>query len=310
MASILLVENDDIGLAIYESLQAAGHGVIWAKNYVDATREIMEETDFGIALINLNLMSIDGFLDGRGYDLLEALDKEHPHIPKIVLTAFREHPRYPGEHAEMLSDLQVQYSLRHIGIKGSRKFFRNLITIIEKLENSISDKNNTIQSGSSENMKKGDSDVDESSDRASVFISYSHRDSAWLDKLKIMLVPLIRKYKLDIWDDRKIGAGSVWMDEIQEALKRARVVVLLVSPNFLASEFIHEHELSPVLKSTASGEKTIIWMLVSSCLYKETDIGKYQAAHDISQPLDTLPDAQLNRILVEICGVIKTAVEA
>jgi TIR domain-containing protein len=142
--------------------------------------------------------------------------------------------------------------------------------------------------------------------RDRVFISYSHKDRDWLEKLQIVLKPLIRKGLISIWDDTQIQAGDQWRYQIAEALRSARVAVLLVSPDFLGSDFIAEHELPPLLRAAQDEGLTIIWVLVRDCLFSETEIADFQAAHDISRPLAMLASAAVDTALVGIARKIKT----
>ena len=141
------------------------------------------------------------------------------------------------------------------------------------------------------------------SSRETLFISYSHLDDPkYLDKLKTHLAPLARNHKIVVWDDSKILPGEKWREEIQEGINNAKVAILMVSPNFIASEFIANSELPPILDAAELGKNgiTIFWIPVSSCAYEDTAIAKYQAAINPQKPLDMMSEAELNQALVTV----------
>jgi hypothetical protein len=145
--------------------------------------------------------------------------------------------------------------------------------------------------------------------RNRVFLSYSRADQAALNELQIVMAPLVRRKTIDVWFDGDIKPSQKWREEVRTAMASTKVAVLLVSPNFLASRFVVEEELPYFLKVADEEDVKIVWLLLSSCLYEETELRDYQAAHNISRPLDTLSEAERRAVWVEICKNIKLAAE-
>ncbi len=144
------------------------------------------------------------------------------------------------------------------------------------------------------------------SQRDHVFISYSHKDVKFLDELLTHLKPLERAGKLTKWSDRQIGPGSNWFAEIQESLARAKAAILLVTPSFLASDFIHEHELGPLLRKAEEGGVRILWIPVRAASYEETALKSYQALSSPDKPLAQMK-AERDTAWVKICKEINKA---
>lgn len=143
--------------------------------------------------------------------------------------------------------------------------------------------------------------------RKPLFISYSHLDATWLDELLKWLKTIQRQGLIDIWDDRKIKPGAKWQDEIEQALRSAKAAVLLVSPNFLASDFILDVEMPALLEAAKGGQLQLLWIAVSDSPVEDTPLKNDQALNDPARPLDALEGAKRNEAFHRIYDGIKQA---
>lgn len=145
-----------------------------------------------------------------------------------------------------------------------------------------------------------ESQVRSSKARKIVYLCYSRDDDRWLDRIKKMLHPLIEHCHLEFWNDSKIALGSERLLEIERAIEEASVALLLVSENFLASDFIKQIELPKLLQKRDEGKLHLLWVLLTSSLYEQSPLSKFKAAHDTSIPLDMLTRPKRNKVLKEV----------
>lgn len=102
-----------------------------------------------------------------------------------------------------------------------------------------------------------------------VFISYSHKDELWRDRLVEHLQVLEHQCELDLWYDRKIDFGSQWRDEIKDALERSHAAILLISSSFMSSEFIKDNEVPYLLERAKKDDGLRLFpILVRPCAWQ------------------------------------------
>jgi hypothetical protein len=142
--------------------------------------------------------------------------------------------------------------------------------------------------------------------RTKVFISYSHDDLDWLKRFSQHIAVLERQKLVDIWSDTRIGVGSDWEGEIESALTAARVAVLLVSPAFLASDYIWQYEIDRILAHYRQGMH-LLPLIVRPCAWRlERSLFKLQArpsdGRALSQGSDSQIDSDLSAIVYELAA--------
>src|SRR5271156_5181948 len=98
-----------------------------------------------------------------------------------------------------------------------------------------------------------------------IFVSYSHLDKVWIDRFLSTAKPLEQYVGLDIWSDKRIKPGERWNEEIDRAMDRAFAAVLLVSINFLSSDFIANVELPYILAAAEKRKLQVLWVKLTPC---------------------------------------------
>lgn len=152
---------------------------------------------------------------------------------------------------------------------------------------------------SNQRLQEAVAQVIASEPRQHVFISYCRRERRWVDELLKHLRPLRRRGMVPTWlDSENIPPGSDWETELARGLRNAKVAVLLVTKNYLASDFITEKELPYLLGASERGDLTVLWIAAGYAHYGE--IGKLQALNDPKNPLEAFDEASLNRAMVRI----------
>jgi hypothetical protein len=110
-----------------------------------------------------------------------------------------------------------------------------------------------------------------------VFISYSHADESLKDLLVQHLNPLKRMGLITEWHDRKILAGDKWDKEISANLDSSRIIVLLISIDFINSKYCYDVELEQALELHEKGDAVVIPVILRNCMWQHTPFAKYQA---------------------------------
>ncbi len=142
-----------------------------------------------------------------------------------------------------------------------------------------------------------------------IFVSYSHKDRDWLDRLKVMIAPYLRaaESELDLWEDTRLQSGQQWEVEIRRALEQAGVAVALVSADFLASTFVVDKELPAMIKAADEGGLRLLWVYISAAGWDQTQLKRFQATHDTKKPLDTQSRPEQNETLKSVAEQVKEA---
>jgi serine/threonine protein kinase len=140
----------------------------------------------------------------------------------------------------------------------------------------------------------------------SVFISYSHLDAEWVARVRAHLRPLERAQMLQLWDDTRIRPGADWRREIGLALDACGCAILLVSANFLASDFCTIEEFPRLLRAARDRGAAILPLIVSPCRVETVpELVAFQAVNPPSRTLAEMSGPECDRALIRLVDAVQ-----
>ena len=142
--------------------------------------------------------------------------------------------------------------------------------------------------------------------RTTIFVSYSHRDRPWLERLQVHLKPFARRGNLEVWDDTRLDPGDHWRPAIRAAIERAAASVLLISADFLASDFVATEELPPLLDRAERAGARVIPIVVQPCLLTHHPaLAHFQSLNPPDRPLSALAAAEAEAVFVSAAKLVE-----
>ena len=141
-----------------------------------------------------------------------------------------------------------------------------------------------------------------------MFISYSHKDEALKDELYVHLANLTRQNKIKPWQDRAIEAGSEWDAEIKANLESAGIILLLITPRFIASEYCFDKEMQRAMERHREGTARVIPVIMKPCDWQGTPFSKLQVVPKDAKPVTSWNDQ--DEALLNVVQSIRRAVDS
>ncbi|MBD2124864.1 toll/interleukin-1 receptor domain-containing protein [Microcoleus sp. ZQ-A2] len=140
-----------------------------------------------------------------------------------------------------------------------------------------------------------------------VFFSYSHKDEALRDELATHLSMMKRQGIIEAWHDREISAGTEWANAIDDNLDAADIILLLVSANFLASDYCYDIEMQRTMERRDAGEACVIPIVLKPVDWSGAPFSKLQALPKNAKPVTTWQNQ--DEAFLNIAQGIRRAVE-
>jgi hypothetical protein len=140
---------------------------------------------------------------------------------------------------------------------------------------------------------------------STLFFSYSHADEALRDQLEKHLSGLQRQGIITSWHDRRIVAGTAFAEAIDQNIETADVILLLVSPDFIASDYCYEREMKQALARHRRGEARVIPVILRPCDWHDLEFGTLMATPKDGRAITKWPN--MDEAFLDVVLAIKTS---
>lgn len=118
-----------------------------------------------------------------------------------------------------------------------------------------------------------------------IFFCYAREDEALLNQLKIHLKPLQRQGIIEMWYDRDISAGAEWEHEIDRHLSTSKIILLLISPDFMNSDYCYGVEMRRAMERHEGGEACVIPIILRHVYWQVEPLSKLQVLPTDAKPV-------------------------
>ena len=148
-------------------------------------------------------------------------------------------------------------------------------------------------------------------DKVSIFISYAHADEDLKNELDKHLTGLKRSKKIETWNDRQLIAGQEWDEVIKTELERSDIILLLISIDFIASQYIWDKELATAMKRHEEGTARVVPIILKNCLWQEMPFAKLQALPRNAKPVTSyaIDDDAYTEISVSLNQLVNSMIK-
>jgi hypothetical protein len=138
-----------------------------------------------------------------------------------------------------------------------------------------------------------------------IFFSYSHVDETLRDQLENQLALLCRQGVVETWHDRRIGPGAEFAGAIEKEVESARIILLLVSADFLSSKYCYDIEMKRAMEKHENGQAIVIPVILRACDWHGAPFGKLNATPPDGKPITQFADR--DQALLEVAKAIRVA---